>query len=335
MNIPYAKTGIGPSNINNSEAGKPHGGSPNTKWSCNDPTRAYEKTIQPSCVSVTSSYCICRSEVQSSFILPRPFSQFPMLPAHASIMSNSSVVYFYLEPENQAARAIVSNPPNEWLRECRPDGSAVLRVGFNHEPKTRGHLLSFGSNLRLNDVILPPIYPRQQCHFWIHSNTGELLLQDDTENKSTTLSVAGGSKYHLPNNGPRQRVLTIHLNVLIKMQAAHFRLWWGPMTGQPEAVKTAMIDFRFRQSLGQASAPPYPLATSTSARRGPLIHHRLQELGRGASAVVYQTIDLTTGDHLAVKTWQPAVAVDKECFIEIVKKEMQIASQLSHVRNRP
>ena len=250
-------------------------------------------------------------------------------------MSDSSVVYFYLEPENQAARAIVTSSPNEWLRESRPDGSAVLRVGFNHEPKIRGQLISFGSHPLLNDVILPRSHPRQQCHFRIHPSTEELLLRDDTENKSTVLSVAGGSNYQLPNNGPRQRVLTIHLNVRIKMQAAHFRLWWGPMTSQPDAVKRAINDCRIRQSLGQASAPTHPLASSPSVRRGPLIHHRLHELGRGASAIVYHTIDLTTGDYLAVKTWQLTAAVDKVWFTEVVKKEMQITSQLSHVRDHP
>jgi hypothetical protein len=239
-------------------------------------------------------------------------------------MSDSSAIYFYLEPEDEAARDIVSRSTNEWFTESRPDGTTVLRIGFHHELKTPGQLISFGSNPRLSDVILPQGYPRRQCHFWMHPTTGELLLQDDTEDKSTILNVAGGSKYHLPDTGPRQRVLTTHLSMLIIMQSARFRLSWGPMIN----------NYKMRLSLAQsfASALLCPTPSQPSARRGPLVHHVLHELGRGTSAIVYQTIDLTTGDHLAVKTWQHAANINEQWFSEIVKKEMQITSELSHVR---
>ena len=248
-------------------------------------------------------------------------------------MSDNLIVYFYLEPENEAARKIVSISANEWFRESRPGGKDVFRVGFDHEPKTPGQLISFGSYSRLSDIVLPQNYARMQCHFWMHPGTGELLLMDDTDNKTTEVNVAGGSKYNLPKTGLRQRVVSIHSNLLLRMQAAHFRLWWGPTTIQSEAAKTMFNNHQNRRSVAQASASVYPAGFSPSARRGTLLqHHRLRELGRGTSAIVYLTVDLATGDHFAVKTWQHAADIGKEWFRAAVKREMQVSTELSHVR---
>lgn len=249
-------------------------------------------------------------------------------------MTDSSVVYFYLIPENEAAREIVSMSANDWFRESRPGGKDVFRVAFDHEPKNPGQLISLGSYSRLCDIVLPESYARRQCHFWIHPGTGELLLVDDTDEKTTKVDVTGGSKYRLPKTGLRQRVISIHPTVLLRMQAAHFRLWWCPTTLQSETARTAFNNHQSRPSFAQAALPASPGAYPPSVRPGSLLqHHNLRELGRGSSAVVYLTVDLATGDYLAVKTWRHAIDRRRAGFRAAVGREIQVSMELAHVRN--
>ena len=241
-------------------------------------------------------------------------------------MSTTLSAFFYLAPEGEIATRILSDPVNALFKHAHRDGREVFRIGDDHSPKTSGQLITFGSDRSCCDIILPEGFPPKQCHFFINPRTGELLLRDDTEDETTWLSHSNFPSFSLPSSmQPRQRVVpTAEHRVQVAMQRANFHLVWG----NPK---------RAFQAAWTKSLIPQNIASRDQRilQSGRIVHSRMRELGQGATAKVYLTLDLNTGDHLAVKTFlrEPG---ESEHQVNIVKHlarmEVRVMSKLSHVR---
>jgi hypothetical protein len=240
-------------------------------------------------------------------------------------MRSKSPVFFFLTPEDEEARQIVSSPSNAFFKHKAPNRTTGLRIGVDHVPKTPGQLLTFGTDPSACDILLPQGFPRTQCHFFIHPHTGELLLRDDTADRSTILTTRHGQDFELPNMELRQRVLLLEeATQYIRMQqTVRFRLIWGQSTAAIYAAKT-----------NPRIMPERALETDQARiyENGKIVHRVIKAVGERHVAAIYLTLDLNTGDHLAVKVWDRKsedVETDAKTY---AKQEVELFSKLSHVR---
>lgn len=221
----------------------------------------------------------------------------------------------------------MSLPVNAHFKHILQSGKAHLRIGIDHRPKRPGQLVSFGRDPSSCDVVLPQEFPERQCHFFIHSRTGELVLRDDTANDSTLLfipSTPSDPTLTLPDCHPRQRVvLASEQAPNIKMGDALFTLLWGERERAFQAAKNTPIITR---------SPPQGLTPALGLERGKIVHKCVGELGKGATATVFKTLNLHTGDYLAVKIFSFDSWIYEDIAKKEVRKEVGVLSQLSHVR---
>jgi hypothetical protein len=233
---------------------------------------------------------------------------------------------FNLVPENDVAEAVVAHADNAPFKHTNPtEGTVSLGVGIVHSPKNAGHLLSFGNDSVCCDIFLPQGCPKQ-CHFFINPRSREVLLRDDSDDSSTALLSSANpdeSRFSLPHAQHRQRVVLAAINnARICMCDALFRLVWsGNRDGALEAAQ------RTRKF------PPDPALRSSELdllENGHIIHSRIKTLGEGASAKVFRTLNLKTGDHFAVKIYKFDFSVE-QAGKDAVRKEVNLIAGLSHV----
>lgn len=243
-------------------------------------------------------------------------------------MSSNSRTFFYLAPRDQPAIQIVSSEDNARFKWRTPGGEVVLRIGVDHTPKVPGHLVSLGSDRSRCDIVLPPSFPSRQCHIFINPQTGYLLLRDDTPDHATILKVPDNQKFSLPRSQPRQKVLFgRHRTAFIAMQKiAHFELL--RLAEPSQVIKAA----------ARKKALFLPSAAPGSAQRRVLeneriVHQRIRELGSGEYGDVFETLDLGTGDILAVKTFSFTFRQEEIDVKKQGRQEVNVLSNLKHVRS--
>jgi len=209
------------------------------------------------------------------------------------------------------------------------DGTVSLGIGTGHVPKNEGQLISFGIDPVCCDIVLPYGRPKQ-CHFSIHPRTCELLLHDDSDNSSTALlssPKSGESTLSLPRAQHRQRVVLASINnARICISNSVFRLAWSRNRGK--ALEDAQRMRKFSPDHAYISTPLDLL------ENGRITHKRIKILGEGASAKVYLTRNLKTGDHLAVKVYKFEDRVE-EMGKDAVRKEVNLIESLHHVSYQP
>jgi hypothetical protein len=240
---------------------------------------------------------------------------------------------FNLAPQNRAARLVVDHDRNARFKHENTTSvkTVSLGVGIGHEPKNQGQLISFGTDPGCCDILLRSGFPRQ-CHFSIHPRTHEVLLHDDSQDGSTTLLSSNKpeeSRFSIPEAQHRQRVvLTAMNNAHIRIFDALFKLTWSG--NKDEALERAQSMVRFAPDHACISTPIDLL------ENGQITHRRIRILGEGASAVVYLTMNLKTGDHLAVKMYKfnGQAEVEKACK-DAVRKEVNLIASLHHVSHQP
>ena len=270
--------------------------------------------------------CLQHFAISSTTISSFPFFGSTTLRRTVLTMRRSSPVFFFLAPESPLAHEIVYFTGNASFKHKTPDKTVGLRIGLDHIPKTPGALVSFGIDRSSCDIILPQGFALRQCLFFIHPHTGEVLLRDTTRNASTALITATGGQLNLPNIEPRQRVvLTTESIQYVQMGATvRFRLIWGK---PKEAFRSA----KTKPELLPRWAVDRP--QPRICEDGKIVHKILKNIGVGYSATVFSTVDLNTGDHLAVKVYFRFDSEEKETKTKNnVLKEVELVSKLSHVR---
>ena len=239
----------------------------------------------------------------------------------------ASPIFFYLIADSRSASRVVDIPENVMFR-LLPEKSLKyggFAIGPNHKPKLSRQFLSIGSDYQTCDILLPKGFPERQCHFFVHPVTGELLLHDDSPNNGTSLSVGGTdtSKFNLPLDKPRQRVLPqSHDRITLTFaRQLRFKLLWGSPRSAFEAIENRKLMSHTVRGANRVR----------TLENGQLIHHILHPLGAGETATVYKTIDLNTGDYLAVKVYDISSKTIEEKACRNVRKEQALLSRLAHV----
>ncbi len=95
-----------------------------------------------------------------------------------------------------------------------------------------------------------------------------------------------------------------------------------------DALEAARGTFKFspRVALGSRAAD--------SLEHGRIVHRRICRLGSGSFAKVFLTVNLKTGDHLAVKIFGFEPELEQEGK-ELVRQEVDLMKDLSHVSLEP
>jgi hypothetical protein len=204
-----------------------------------------------------------------------------------------------------------------------------LHIGIEHTPKNFGQLISFGRDPSCCDIILPEGSPKQ-CHFFIHPQSREVLLRDDSHDNSTVLFASSSPaewRLNLPDVQPRQRVmLPVKRYASIRMRNALFRLGWSETIQHAHQAAQAM----------HVSTPAVALSSNPvdALENGQIFHQPIIQLGQGTSGKVFLTVNLKTGEHLAVKNFRFPPGNERKGK-DIVRREVNLMKALSHVSFQP
>lgn len=242
-------------------------------------------------------------------------------------MTSNSPAFLYLRPRGSPALNLMRDEANARFMHTDTKGFVSLRIGVDHIPKIPGQLITFGHDVARCDIVLPPGCSQMQCHFFINPSSGELLLRDDSPDRSTYLGGAKGRKLDLQNVEPRQMVVlqTEKGGYIMLPSGVQFIIAWDQPKEAFLAAKTKSNILPITEHISSS--------TGVYETRG-LVHRQIRRLGRGSTATVYLTVDLYTGDHLAVKTFHFESKAQEEMVKSEVKRELSLLSMVSHVRDR-
>jgi hypothetical protein len=216
-------------------------------------------------------------------------------------MASSGPYCFRLIPQNDAAKCVVFHSRNADFSE--KSEMLSLRVALGHTPRRHGTLLTVGDSSC--DICLPGrTLPHQlQCQFRFHPETGELILRDDSPDRTTRLiSEAKPSHKYSLQGRPRQRVIVKDVRPSLYIYDIVFRL---DFPGKKKEIKHDAI-MKFVKRHGQQS----PMHSSPTTRpqnlsKGERLPYTAAEfLGKGGFAEVFRITDLRTGDYFAMKVFR-------------------------------
>lgn len=218
-----------------------------------------------------------------------------------------------LRPTNRHAAAIVMDPMNESRRCPDPSGTSfVLRIAFDQPSKSPGILASFGRIPAINDIVLKgSTYGKIQCYLTVHSKTGEILLHDKSQRRTTHLTDFTGARHwkKTPKRGviPRRGNKILHLDI----GKAFFELLLAP--NLDGSFRRSSLDFvkrnpdedPFADTSSMEQFAVIPQEHDTRVRAQPeeeIFHLDVRPLGEGSFGQVTEVVDLYTGDHYAAKS---------------------------------
>lgn len=154
-----------------------------------------------------------------------------------------------------------------------------------------------------------------QCQFILNETTHEIILRDRSAYQSTLLTNGLSSK-QLLRGVPRQRVIRRPDNLTIGMGGVNgdlvkFDLAWAPLDDEARFNAAQVVQefvelpqnprFAITRNDRDTESDRYEMRMQTPWDSTRLTHRKLKQLGQGSFDTVYQTVDLHTGDHLAVK----------------------------------
>lgn len=252
---------------------------------------------------------------------------------------------FSLKPLNTPADTVLAHPVNSKLLSELPDGSTVLDVGFNIHSKYPGALATLGSDhadILVKGSDIAPI----QCTFEVNWDTGFVLLRDNSIDKTT--QFFGPDAIPFQDGRPRRIVVVKGINSKFAIGGTgagsmQFELIWH---GYAEETMTKIIAKGWKgarrphscpiQNLKSRLASCHPKgSTLTSQVRMPEIRHmKIKSIGSGASAEVFKSVDVDTGELLAVKQFKAeATTVENERWVrrQFMQREVDTLRQLRHV----
>ena len=171
---------------------------------------------------------------------------------------------------------------------------------------------------REGDITIegPTVSPIQ-CSFQINPLSNEILLCDNSSNKSIDTN-GGPSVTYDPARQPRRVVIRHGVNNIFKASSSkneyvHFEIIWHPYA----------VELRDQISFSRLRRDPTPVDQTIMTR-----HFRTKELGSGAFGTVHPTIDIDSGDILAVKVVKfPSDPIS----YQNARREVEILSGLCHV----
>jgi FHA domain len=248
-----------------------------------------------------------------------------------------------LIPRNEEALRIVTDPVNGPFLRLTGAGDVVISLPLDNISKTKGNLVTFGRDPSVCDVYLgsSKYYAKTHCFIYVHPVSGEFVLQDVSSSQSVGLGVESGDdrRFHL-QGAPRRRVLATSRCTIFGIRQAAFQLSWCGRQSDVQQAKmrhVAQRDHLTRTSVERESVlPPQPgTRVQPPAAHGVQLlrkidHQPRGDLGSGSYGKVKLTVDLDSGDLLAVKQFPIRPELEKQQK-EKVKHEVLLLSKLSHV----
>ncbi|KAI9791199.1 MAG: hypothetical protein M1816_004191 [Peltula sp. TS41687] len=267
---------------------------------------------------------------------------------------SEELIWFWLFPANVAAQKVVNDRSNHSCVQRDPaDWSrAAIRVGFANEPKDPTRLLSFGRDSERNDVILAgPQFDKDQCHFFVNEESGELLLRD-TSPRNTTKLLADVEREKFQLGGVlRQCVVRAAGNLRLVINEAVFRFHWSnhQHADGSQAFFAAKTGFAARSKLAITSTALGPVRQMDQAMvtELPMVPDDNTRLGAGSYGKVSLVVDVRTGNHVAVKIvehhppqefkrvgrhGQSKLICEEKIWKGKLKREVQMLANLRHPR---
>lgn len=251
------------------------------------------------------------------------------------------MIYFSLFPINEEVIRFTNDSHNASFKKLDVNGDPCLQIGDGHTSKSRGNLVSFGRDRSTSDLYLGSSrsYSGTHCYIYIHPVSGEFVLQDKSDSK-TTLEVAGDhEKRYTLQGDPRRRVLPRDRDTRIRCWNAIFKIWWHnprfPLEQQRVCPESSIVA---RTTFEKQSAPPpvhetrvLPPKLLDGVQLLEKIDHQVRRhLGSGGFGQVSLTVNLHSGNLLAVKQISVPPENEKQAKEE-AKKEALLISKPSHV----
>ena len=257
---------------------------------------------------------------------------------------------FSLVAHAESAEAVIRDPANIHFVATMPDGKLGLDVGhILSKAASNGTLVTIGRN---SDIVVRGRHiSKLQCSFEMDMSTGIIMFYDRSHGQTSQVFGQNSEPFELG----RVRKIVVHegLNEVIgmggrKCDSIQFELRWHK---NPHETMTLV---RNRAGVCHLEDHPHlartfdPIDTALPSRVGTRVHtpavtqsrmrHRQLglPLGRGQFATVYKTIDVDSGQLLAVKIIsQPPEAHDQEKWKQslhfALKREVEILSRIHHV----
>lgn len=278
------------------------------------------------------------SRFHDTFLPFHPCAYFRLIMA-----SPSKSVFLHLVPLNEEALEILRLPANERVLGYTPD-KHELALALDIDGRHRDPLVvaTIGRD-RTHNVVLPPFqhYARNQCSFFHNRPFGELLIEDHSGARSTSIDYLeeGLEKFRL--GGPlRRRVVRYPAITRLILHNACFSLEVVLnqfVSDLKNYILNIPIPPDLEPSILPLSLPPTNKHTRTAAPKEHvpnqgICHFRIREIGRGLSGIVSETVNVVTGDHMAVKTiCVREKDLDEKVIKDAAKSQIDNLEKLDHV----
>jgi hypothetical protein len=260
-----------------------------------------------------------------------------------------SLEYIYLVPLNENALDVLNLPANKGLFGYEPNShQPALALDLDGRQRDPAIVATIGRALTHN-LILPPSrhYSRHQCSFFHNRSSRELLIEDHSSSGNTCIEYSDEALSKFEFGGPlRRRVLRTTGTIRLSFYTASFSLHVNSHHHLLNDVKTLLLNKPVAKDLEPSFLPLSLPATIKHTRvRTPqehahqdqaICHYRTRELGRGLFGIVFETINVVTGDHLAVKTiCVKQEDLDEKTIKETVKSQIKNLQEIAHVSQSP
>ncbi|KAI0390039.1 kinase-like domain-containing protein [Xylariaceae sp. FL0594] len=254
-----------------------------------------------------------------------------------------------LLPSNQRAREVVEDPSNAHLLSVVHFGEVGINVGHCRSVSGENILASLGRN---GDIIIQDPdkkISKEHCWFEINKVTGVVMFHDRSIARSS--QVFGLHCHPFNSVGIRQVVVAQDLNEEIGLGGAHrddirFELVWHETTSEDrEELKrnpevTLVNNPRFDGTVVQkdladdgATVQQSPIETrvhTPGIKARPKRHHALRHVGSGSFGRVWKTVDVDTGDIMAVKHIKLDAVDNNQNNRQKLKREVELHCRMDH-----
>ena len=259
---------------------------------------------------------------------------------------HSKLVFIHLVPLNEEALKILRLPANEGVLGYTPDKhQPALALDIDGRHRDPLVVATIGRD-RTHNVILPPsrLYARNQCSFFHNRSSGELLIEDHSTSRNTYIEYLeeGLEKFQL-SGLLRRRVVKCPATIRLTFHEACFSLevFLDPLVSDlKNYILNKPTPRDLEPSILALTLPPTIKHTRTAGPKEHIpdqciCHFPIREIGRGLCGIVSETINVFTGDHMAVKTIVVKKDLGEKGIKDAAKSQIENLKKLDHVSGPP
>ena len=259
-----------------------------------------------------------------------------------------SLVLCWLAPANQYTLNCMQSAANLLnTRDVPGHGRKALPVAVDKDD-TPTPLLTLGHE---GDVKLyGPEISRIQFQFQLHPDTREIILRDTSTHRNTKVvnTTDPASLYFSSADGiPRQVVVRHNDQIIVSVpgennQTYLFAIIWPPNKSWIRQALATLVQnhahfvTRYNEipsvSVTQYKTPAPQSRCEAQGTNEPWLHRKIRPLGIGTFGRVYQTVNMHTGEHFAVKVVKRGMASSSDSDLRrMANDEVNILKGLDHV----